>query len=44
MMSLILLGDYSSFYLSMLNEFDPTSTDAINLMKQYLAHSPISSE
>jgi len=41
-LSLVLLGDYASFYLSMLNEVDPTSTDAINLVKQYLARSPIS--
>jgi len=44
MMSLILLGDYTSFYLSMLNEVDPTSTEAINFVKQYLAQSPISSD
>jgi len=43
-MSLILLGDYSSFYLAMLNEVDPTSTDAINFVKQYLAQSAISSD
>jgi glucose/mannose-6-phosphate isomerase len=42
-MSLILLGDYSSFYLAMLNEVDPTSIDAINFIKQYLARSTISS-
>jgi glucose/mannose-6-phosphate isomerase len=43
-LSLVLLGDYASFYLSMLNEVDPTSTDAINLVKQGLARSPISSD
>jgi glucose/mannose-6-phosphate isomerase len=43
-LSLVLLGDYASFYLSMLNEVDPTSTDAISLVKQYLAQSPISSD
>jgi glucose/mannose-6-phosphate isomerase len=43
-LSLVLLGDYSSFYLSMLNEVDPTSTDAINFIKQYLAQSAISSD
>ena len=42
-LSLVLLGDYVSFYLLMLNEVDPTSTDAINFMKQSLAQSPISS-
>jgi hypothetical protein len=41
---LILLGEYASFYLSMLNEVDPTSTDAINLVKQQLAQSSISSD
>jgi hypothetical protein len=43
-MSLVLLGDYASFYLSILNEVDPTSTDAINFVEQYLAQSPISSD
>jgi glucose/mannose-6-phosphate isomerase len=43
MLSLVLLGDYASFYLSMLNEVDPTSTDAINFVKQYLARSALSS-
>jgi len=38
-LSLILLGDYASFYLSMLNEVDPTSTDAIGFVKQHLARS-----
>jgi glucose/mannose-6-phosphate isomerase len=44
MLSLVLLGDYASFYLSMLNEVDPTSTDAINSVKQYLAQSTIPSD
>lgn len=43
-MSLVLLGDYASFYLAILNEVDPTSTDAIDSVKQYLAQSPISTE
>lgn len=43
-LSLVLLGDYSSFYLSILNEVDPTSTDAINFVKQYLAQSSVSSD
>ncbi len=43
-LSLVLLGDYASFYLSMLNEVDPTSTDAISFVKQYLAQSSVSSE
>ena len=42
-LSLVLLGDYSSFYLAMLNEVDPTSIDAIDFIKQYLAQSAISS-
>ena len=42
-MSLVLLGDYASFYLAMLNEVDPTSINAINFVKQYLAQSSISS-
>lgn len=44
MLSLVLLGDYASFYLSILNEVDPTSTDAINSVKQCLAQSSISSD
>jgi len=43
-LSLVLLGDYASFYLSMLNETDPTSTDAIDIVKQYLAQSPVSGD
>jgi len=43
-MSLVLLGDYSSFYLAMLNEVDPTSIDAINFIKNYLTRSNISSD
>jgi len=43
-LSLVHLGDYASFYLSMLNEVDPTSTDAIDSVKQYLARSPISND
>jgi len=43
-LSLVYLGDYASFYLSMLNKVDPTSTDAINFVKQSLTQSPISSD
>ncbi len=43
-LSLVHLGDYASFYLSMLNEVDPTSTDAISFVKQSLAESPISTD
>jgi len=43
-LSLVLLGDYSSFYLAMLNEVDPTSIDAIDFIKQYLARSPTSDD
>jgi glucose/mannose-6-phosphate isomerase len=42
-LSLVHLGDHASFYLSMLNEVDPTSTDAINFVKQRLAQSSIPS-
>jgi len=43
-LSLVFLGDYASFYLSMLNEVDPTSTSAIDFVKQSLAQSPISAD
>jgi len=43
-LSLVHLGDYASFYLSMLNEVDPTSVDAIDFVKQRLAQSPVSSD
>jgi glucose/mannose-6-phosphate isomerase len=43
-LSLILLGDYTSFYLSMLNRVDPTHVDAIDFIKQYLTRSTISSD
>jgi glucose/mannose-6-phosphate isomerase len=36
-MSLILFGDYVSFYLAVLNEIDPTSIDTIDFVKRYLA-------
>jgi glucose/mannose-6-phosphate isomerase len=36
-MSLILFGDYVSFYLAILNEIDPTSIDSIDFVKRYLA-------
>ena len=40
-LSLVLLGDYLSFYLGLLNEVDPTPVDAIDFVKQYLAQSPL---
>jgi len=43
-LSLILFGDYVSFYLALLNEVDPTPIDAINFVKQYLAQPSISSD
>jgi len=43
-LSLVLLGDYASFYLSMLNRVDPTHVDAIDFIKQYLTRSTISSD
>ena len=44
LLSLVLLGDYASFYLAMLNEVDPTSVDAIDFVKQYLARSAMSGD
>jgi glucose/mannose-6-phosphate isomerase len=38
-LSSVLLGDYTSFYLAALNEIDPTPTDAIDFVKEYLARS-----
>jgi len=43
-MSSVLLGDYASFYLAILNEVDPTSTDAIDFVKQYLARYAVSGD
>ena len=43
-LSLVFLGDYASFYLSILNEVDPITTNAINFVKQYLAQSAISND
>ncbi len=36
-MSLILFGDYASFYLAILNKIDPTPVDSIDFVKKYLA-------
>jgi glucose/mannose-6-phosphate isomerase len=36
-MSLVLFGDYVSFYLAMLNKVDPTPVDSIDFVKKYLA-------
>ena len=38
-MSLVLFGDYVSFYLAMLNRVDPTPVDYIDFVKRYLAQS-----
>lgn len=43
-MSLVLLGDYVSFYLAMLNGIDPTSIDAIDFVKRYLSRSDTSGD
>ena len=43
-LSLVHLGDYASFYLSMVNEIDPTSTNAIDFVKRSLAQSPVSGD
>ena len=40
-LSLVHLGDYASLYLSILNQVDPTSTNAIDFVKQSLAKSSI---
>ncbi|RJQ33526.1 MAG: bifunctional phosphoglucose/phosphomannose isomerase [Actinobacteria bacterium] len=37
MLSIILLGDYVSTYLAILNEIDPTSVDKINQLKKELS-------
>jgi len=44
MLSLILLGDHTSFYLAILNEVDPTPVDAIDFVKRYLAQSRSSTD
>jgi glucose/mannose-6-phosphate isomerase len=36
-MSLILFGDYTSFYLALLNRIDPTPLDSVDFVKKYLA-------
>lgn len=36
-MSLVLLGDYASYYLAILNRTDPMPVDSIDFIKQYLA-------
>ncbi len=38
-MGSVLLGDYLSFYLAMLNRIDPTAIDSIDFVKTYLARS-----
>jgi len=35
-MSLVLFGDYVSFYLAILNKIDPTPVDSIDFVKRYL--------
>ena len=39
-MSLVLFGDYLSFYLAMLNKVDPTPVASIDFVKKYLAQFP----
>jgi glucose/mannose-6-phosphate isomerase len=36
MMSLVLFGDYASYYLAMLNEIDPTPVKSIAFLKDQL--------
>jgi len=40
MMSLVLLGDYLSYYLAILNKVDPTPVAPIDSVKKYLARFP----
>lgn len=40
MMSLVLLGDYVSFYLAIINRVDPTPVDSVDFVKKYLARFP----
>lgn len=35
-----ILGDYSSFYLAILNKVDSTPVDSIDFVKKYLARFP----
>jgi len=37
MLSAVLLGDYVSYYLAMLNEVDPSPVAAIDYLKERLA-------
>ena len=37
MMSLVLLGDYVSYYLAILNRIDPTPVEAIDFLKSRLS-------
>ncbi len=39
MMSLVLMGDYVSYYLAILNQIDPTPVEVINYLKGRLAES-----
>ena len=36
-LSLVLFGDYVSFYLAILNRVDPTPVDSIDFVKKYLS-------
>jgi glucose/mannose-6-phosphate isomerase len=38
MMSLVLIGDYVSYYLAILNQVDPTPVKSIDYLKDQLAH------
>ena len=37
MMSLVLFGDYTSYYLAILNKIDPSPVKAIDYLKEQLA-------
>ncbi len=37
MMSLVMLGDYTSYYLAILNQIDPSPVEVISYLKNQLA-------
>ena len=44
MLSLVLTGDYVSYYLAILNQIDPTPVEAIDSLKEQLAQLPLTLE
>ncbi len=43
-LSMVLLGDYTSYYLAILNEVDPMQIGSIDFLKNYLAQFPVQSQ